>query len=158
MSNNTVQHAFVREFSKQSPTTMQIWTWHKIFKEEGCLCRRKGSGRQKTPEKTVEHACKKILQGLKKSLRRTSAETQIPPISVWRILSKRLIMKPYKLQLIQAITAESKQKAKTELTCAVSQAEHISNMCEIGHEIHISPNLSFKFGGVIPILFNIKPA
>ena len=43
-SNNTVQHAFVREFSKQSPTAMQIMTWQKKFKEEGYLCRRKGSG------------------------------------------------------------------------------------------------------------------
>ena len=39
--NKTVQHALVREFSKQSPTAMQIWTWHKNFKEEGCLCRKK---------------------------------------------------------------------------------------------------------------------
>ena len=43
-SHKTVQHAFVREFSKQSPTAMQIWTWQKKFKEEGRLCRRKGSG------------------------------------------------------------------------------------------------------------------
>ena len=28
-SKKTVQHAFEREFSKQSPTTMQIWKWHK---------------------------------------------------------------------------------------------------------------------------------
>ena len=41
--------------------------------------------------------------------------------------------------------------------CAVSQAEHILNMCEIGYEIHISLNFSFKFGGIIVILFNIKP-
>ena len=27
-SNKTVQHVFVREFSKQSPTAMQIRTWH----------------------------------------------------------------------------------------------------------------------------------
>ena len=40
-SNKTVQHVFVREFSKQSPTAMQIWTWYKKFKEEGCLCTRK---------------------------------------------------------------------------------------------------------------------
>ena len=37
-SNKTMQYAFVREFSKQSPTVMQIWTWHIKFKEEGCLC------------------------------------------------------------------------------------------------------------------------
>ena len=48
--------------------------------------------------------------------------------------------------------------AQTEKMCAVSQAERILNMCEIGYEIHISLNFSFKFGGIILILFNIKPA
>ena len=36
--------ACICEFSKQSPTAMQIWTWHKKFIQEGCLCMRKGSG------------------------------------------------------------------------------------------------------------------
>ena len=31
-SNKTVQHVFVREFLKQSPTAMQIWIWHKKFR------------------------------------------------------------------------------------------------------------------------------
>ena len=35
-SNKTVQHAFVKVFSKQSSTAMQILTWYKKFKEEGC--------------------------------------------------------------------------------------------------------------------------
>ena len=59
--NKTVQHASVREFSKQSPTAMQILTWLTKFNEEGCLCRRKGSGRPKTSEEMVEHVCKKSL-------------------------------------------------------------------------------------------------
>ena len=42
-------------------------------------------------------------------------------------------------------------KAQIELTCSVSQAERILNMCEIDYEIHISPNSSFKFGGIISI-------
>ena len=36
-------------------------------------------------------------------------------------------------------------KAQTELTCAVSQAERILNICEMSYEIHISLNFSFKF-------------
>ena len=58
-SNNGVQHAFVREFSKQTSTAMQIWAWYDKFKEEGCLCTRKGSGRLKTPEEKVERVRKK---------------------------------------------------------------------------------------------------
>ena len=107
-SNKTVQHAFVREFSKQSPAAMQIWTWHKKFKEEGCLYRRKVSGLPRTSEETVECVRRKILQNIKKSLRGTSLETQIPPTAVWHILRKRLIMKPYKLHLVQGITADVK--------------------------------------------------
>ena len=58
-SNKSVQHAFVREFSKQSLSAMQVWTWHKKFKEEGCLSRRKGSGQPKTSEEMGEHVHKK---------------------------------------------------------------------------------------------------
>ena len=68
-SNKNVQHAFVRVFSKQSTIAMQIWIWHKKIEEEGCLCRRKGSGRPKTSEETVERVHKEILQSPKKSLR-----------------------------------------------------------------------------------------
>ena len=65
-----------------------------------------------------------------------------------------MIKKPNKLQLVQAIMAEDKRKHK--VTCAVSQVEHILNMCEIGYEIHISLNFPFKFEGIILILFSIK--
>ena len=36
-------------------------------------------------------------------------------------------------------------KAQTGLTCAMSQAERILNVCEIGYKIHISLNFSLKF-------------
>ena len=49
-------------------------------------------------------------------------------------------------------------KAQTELTCAVSQPERVLNMCAIGYDIHISLYMSFKFGGIILVLLNIKPA
>ena len=41
--------------------------------------------------------------------------------------------------------------------CDVSQAESILNIFVIGYEIHISLNISLKLGGIILILFNIKP-
>ena len=43
-SKKTVLHAFVGEFTKTAPIAMQIFTWYKKFKEEGCLCRAKESG------------------------------------------------------------------------------------------------------------------
>ena len=39
-------------------------------------------------------------------------EILIPPTTVWRVVSKRLVMKPWKLQLVQVITANDKRKRK----------------------------------------------
>ena len=50
------------------------------------------------------------------------------------------------------------EKYLDRIVSAMSKAERILSMCEIGYEIHISMNFSLKFGGIIPILFNIKPA
>ena len=111
-SSKPAQNAFVREFSMQSKTAMHIWTLHKKFFDEGCFCTRKWSGRHITSEEKVECVRKKILQGPKKSLRRSGLKTQIPPTTIWRILRKRLIMKPFKLQLVQAIMAEDKRNHK----------------------------------------------
>ena len=62
--------------------------------------------------KRVVQVRKDILQKPKKSVGRTTLETQIPPTTARRILRKRLIMKPYKLLLVQAIAAEDKRKRK----------------------------------------------
>ena len=48
-SNKIVRRAFVRKFSKKSPTAKQIWSWKKKFEDEGCLCRAKGPGRADSP-------------------------------------------------------------------------------------------------------------
>ena len=56
----------------------------------------------------------------------------------------------------QAIAEEDKRKRKPNRRVK-SQVERILNICEIGHEIHISLNFSFKFGGIILILLNIRP-
>ena len=45
---------------------------------------------------------------------------------------------------------------QAEFMCAVSQAECILSVCEIGYVIHMSLNFSFKLGGVVIILFYIK--
>ena len=39
-------------------------------------------------------------------------ETLIPPTTVWRVVRKRLVMKPYKLQVAQATTAADKRNRK----------------------------------------------
>ena len=150
----TGQHAFVREFSKQSPTAMQIWTWHKKIKEEGCLCITKGSGQPKTSAETIQHVRRKIFQSLKKSLCRTSLETKTPQTTVWHILREHLIMKPYKLQLFQAITAEDKRKRKPN-RCVLCVKRNAYRTCV---ESAMKSTCHRVFGGIILILLNTKPA
>ena len=111
-SNKTVQRAFVKKFYKKSPTAKQIWSWKKKFEDEGCLCSAKGSGRPATAEGKVEGICQTLLRSPKKSIRRTSMETLITPTTVWRVVGNRLVMKPYKPQLVQAVTADDKRKRK----------------------------------------------
>ena len=67
-SNKTVQRAFVRKFSKKSPTAKQIWSWKKKFEDEGCLCRAKGSGRPATAEGKVERIRQTLLRSPEKSI------------------------------------------------------------------------------------------
>ena len=110
--NKTVQRAFVRKFSKKSSTAKQIWSWKKKFEDEGCLCRAKGSGRPATAEGKVERTRQTLLRSPKKSIRRTSMETLITPTTVWRVVRKRLVMKPNKLQVVQAIASADKRKRK----------------------------------------------
>eukprot|EP00106_Octopus_bimaculoides_P013063 XP_014780505.1 PREDICTED: uncharacterized protein LOC106876455 [Octopus bimaculoides] len=91
------------EFSKKSPTAMQIWPWHKKFKEEGCLCRAKGSGRPLTSEETVER-----VRQIKTPAKPQEEQARKPRFlqRVWHVLRIRLLMKPNKLQLVQ-MTSES---------------------------------------------------
>ena len=94
---------------KKCQTKKQIWTWQKKFKEEGCLFRAKGFGGKSMSEEKVDKICKKIVNSPRKSIRRTSFKTQIPTTTVWRVVRKRLQMRPCKLQLLQALKADDKR-------------------------------------------------
>jgi hypothetical protein len=47
-----------------------------------------------------------LTRSPQKSTRRTSRELEICHVTVWRIRHKRLACKPYRLQLLQALTPE----------------------------------------------------
>ena len=61
-------------------------------------------------EQNVKQIRKKLVNSPRKSMRRTSFETQIPKLTVWCIVRKRLQMRPCKLQFVQALKADDKQK------------------------------------------------
>ena len=90
---------------------MQSWTW-KNLKTMAIGAEQKDLDDQQHRKTRSSGFCQKLLRSSKKSLRRTSQETLIPPTTVWRVVRKRLVMKLYKLQLVQAITADGKQRRK----------------------------------------------
>ena len=51
----------------------------------------------------VERVSDAFAHSPKKSVRRVSRELAIPVMSVWRILRRRLQLRPYRLQLLQAL-------------------------------------------------------
>ena len=143
--HQTVVRAFMRKFSKKSPTAKQIWEWKKKFEDEGCLCRAKGSGQPATAEGKVEHIRQTLLRSPKKSIRRTSVETLMPLTTVWRVVKQSLVMKPYKLQVVQAITAADKPKRKQ---CSVDMQEKLKED-EFNERFVFSDEATFHTNGKV---------
>ena len=54
-------------------------------------------------EERVERVSDAFARSPTKSVRRASRELAIPVMSVWRILRRRLQLRPYRLQLLQAL-------------------------------------------------------
>ena len=118
-SNKTVQHAFVREFSKQSPTAMQTWYGTKHSKRKVVCAGEKKERKRMCCVRECVH--ENILQSPNKSLRRTSLETHS---------NNNSLAQPEEAldnETLQATTqsddiGRGQAKAETELTCDVSQA------------------------------------
>jgi hypothetical protein len=51
----------------------------------------------------VERIRQAFQRSPKKSTRRASAELQLPQLTVWKVMRKRLHMTPYRLQLLQKL-------------------------------------------------------
>ena len=67
-----------------------------------------------------------------KSVRRASRELAIPVMSVWRILWRRLQLRPYRLQLLQTLKPTA-YGARAELgyrldVCRVTKGAHIEHL------------------------------
>lgn len=109
----TVQRAFRTEFGIDPPHRESIRRWVTQFKETGCLCKGKSPGRPRVSEEQVEKIHDAFEGSPRKSTRRASRELAIPQTTVWRVLKRRLHMKPYKLSLVQALTNNDKEMRRT---------------------------------------------
>ena len=77
-----------------------IRRWYHHFEDTGCLCKGKSSRQPSIIEEHVERVSDAFACSPNKSDRRASRELAIPVMSVWRILRRRLQLRPYRLQLL----------------------------------------------------------
>ena len=105
-----VQRNFRRRFGVVPPLAKNIRRWHRQFEETGCLCKGKSPGRPRTLQETVQQIQQVFGRSPRKSTRRCSKELAIPHTTVWRVLTRRLGMKPYRLQLVQKLRNDDKGK------------------------------------------------
>jgi hypothetical protein len=106
----TVQSAFRAKYAKDPPTDKTIRAWYKQFTEIGCLCKQKSSGRPLTAEDDVEWVRDSFLHSLKKSTGTAAKELSLSKTTVWRVLHKRLVFKPYGIQMIQQLSDEDHRR------------------------------------------------
>ena len=102
-SATAVQRAFRLHLNIQPLTRKNICRWNHQFEQIGYLCKGKISGRPRVSEKNVRRIQESFESSSRKSTRRARRELEIPQPTVWCVLRRRLLFKPYRLQLVQAV-------------------------------------------------------
>jgi len=94
-SATAVQRAFRLRFNIQPPKRKSICRWNHQFEQIACLCKGKSSGRPRVSEENVRRIQESFERSPRKSTRRASRELGIRQPTVWRVLKRRLLFKPY---------------------------------------------------------------
>ena len=106
----TVQRAFRAKYAKNSPTDKTIRAWYKQFTETGCLRKQKSSGRPLTAEDDVERVRASFLHSPKKPSGTAAKELSMSKTTAWRVVRKRLVFKPYRIQMVQHLSDEDQRR------------------------------------------------
>ena len=85
-------------------------------KRQGVCGKRKSTGRPSVTEQQVEKVRQAFVRSPRKSTARGSRELGIPQPTVWRILRKRLKLKPYRLTLLQKLQPNDHHRRTTFCT------------------------------------------
>jgi len=99
-----VHRAFRLRFNIQPPTKNSICRWNHQFEQTGCLFKGKSSGRPRVSEENVRRIQDSFERSPRKSTRRAIRELGMPQPTVWRVLRRRLLFKPYRLQLVVSLS------------------------------------------------------
>lgn len=141
----TVQRDFRRHYGIDAPTAQSIRRWYKQFEETGCLCKGKSTGRPRVSDDNVERIRESFQRSPCKSTNRASRELEIPQTTVWRVLRRRLTMKPYRLQLLQALKPNDKLK-RLEFSIFMQEAMQDENFAS---RLVFSDEASFHLSGKV---------
>jgi transposase len=106
-SVTAVQRAFRTPFHMEPPSRISIYAWYKKFEQKGCICKNKSPGRPSVSDATMERVRACFQRSPQKSTCRAGRELQLPQTTVFKILRERFLIKPYKLQLVQALKPEN---------------------------------------------------
>jgi hypothetical protein len=106
----TEQRTFRAKYAKDPPTDKTIRAWYKQFTETGCLCKQKSSCRTLTAEDDIEWVRASFLHSPKKSMGTAVKELSMLKTTVWRVLHKRLVFKPYRIQMVQHLSDEDHRR------------------------------------------------
>ena len=102
----TVQRRFCTKYQRIAPTDKTIHAWYNKLETTGCLHDAKQTGRPGHSAESVNRVRETFARSLRKSTRRASRELQMSQPAVWRILRKHLNVRLYRLQLLQALSAQ----------------------------------------------------
>jgi hypothetical protein len=96
---------------QKSPQRTPILAWYNRFAETGCVSHTEpGQSRPCVANETIENVRQTFVRSPRKSTKRASLKLIVPKTTLWNILKKRFRCKPYRLQLVQALSDGNKEK------------------------------------------------
>lgn len=144
----TVQRAFRQQYGINPPSDNNIRRWFHQFRDTGCLCKGKSTGRPRTASSAENVAAVQaaFTRSPSKSVRRASNELRMSSTSVWRVLRRRLVMKPYRLQLVQALRRGDKTRRLEFATTILQTLDTDEHFCS---RINFSDEATFHLSGKV---------
>jgi hypothetical protein len=145
-SVTAMQRAFRVQFHMEPPSRVSIYAWYKKFEHKMWICKNKRPGRPSVSDATVDRVRACFQCSPHKSTRRASRELQLPQTTVSKILRKRLLMKPYKLQLVQALKPEDLADYRLDI-CRATRGAHIESLWGVYKTLRVflSTGVGVKF-------------
>ena len=140
-----VQRAFRAKYAKDPPTDKTIRAWYIQFTETGCLCKQKSSGRPLTAEDD-ERVRASFLHSPKKSTATAAKELSMLKTKVWSVLHKRLVFKPYCIQMVQQLSGEDH---RCQLDFCLQLQDLMSSDDHFLEKLHFSDEATFHISGAV---------